>query len=157
MSRSQGAIFVLIHSTRRFETITGTIQFGNSFDDWGNRFLCHQSQPIFHEVLPQHYLARNPHLPVPSAINNMADDGPVPIFRISPTERWRQIRSNRLIANELRDASQSDVSQYVIDAAAGVTSIAGPPTQAVLRQRVHRRCAEQPGSPADSHSGRADV
>jgi putative membrane-bound dehydrogenase-like protein len=111
--------------THRFETITGTIQFGNSFDDWGNRFLCHQSRPLYQEVLPQHYLARNPYLPVATAVNYLAEDGPVPIFRVSPTERWRQIRSNRLIANQLRDASQSDVSQYTIDAASGVTVYRG--------------------------------
>src|SRR4029079_13260502 len=68
---------------------------------------------------------RNPYLPVDSAINYLAEGGPVPIFRISPTERWRQIRSNRLIANQLRDASQSDISQYVIDAASGVTVYRG--------------------------------
>ena len=46
-----------------------------------------------HVVLPEHYLARNPYLPVPTAINNIAA-GPVPIFRISPVEHWRHIWSN---------------------------------------------------------------
>src|SRR5690606_35434804 len=51
-----------------FEAITGTVQFGTSFDDWGNRFLCSESQPLLHAVLPQRALARNPHLPVSGAI-----------------------------------------------------------------------------------------
>jgi putative membrane-bound dehydrogenase-like protein len=111
-------------NTHEFETITGTIQFGNSFDDWGNRFLCSQSQPLLQEVLPQKYLARNPYLPVPSAINDLAGAS-VPIFRTSPTERWRQIRSDRWITQLGRDPTQADVSQYVVDAAAGVTVYRG--------------------------------
>ena len=45
----------------------------------------------------------DPYLPVPTAINNIAP-GPVPIFRISPIERWRQIRSNRRVASQERSA-----------------------------------------------------
>jgi len=107
-----------------FETLTGTVQFGNTFDDWGNRFVCSESQPLQHIVLPQHYLARNPYLPVPTAINNIAP-GPVPIFRISPIERWRQIRSNRRVASQERSAESPGASHHVVDAAAGVTIYRG--------------------------------
>ena len=69
-------------ATRAFEAITGTVQFGNTFDDWGNRFLCSESHPLSHAVLPQEYLERNPYLPVPSAIHDVAG-GSVPIFRIT--------------------------------------------------------------------------
>ncbi len=110
--------------SERFETLTGTVQFGNTFDDWGNRFVCSESQPLLHVVLPQHYLARNPYLPVPSAIKNLAP-GPVPVFRISPVERWRQIRSSRRIANNERPADAAGASHHVVDAAAGVTVYRG--------------------------------
>lgn len=120
----KGRDFRFDPETLQFETVTGTIQFGNTFDDWGNRFVCSQSQPLLQVVLPQHYLARNPYLPVPSAIFDLAGYS-VPVFRISPTERWRQIRSNRLISQNIRDAQNADVSQYVIDAAAGVTVYRG--------------------------------
>jgi putative membrane-bound dehydrogenase-like protein len=106
--------------TGEFEAITGTMQFGNTFDDWGNRFICSESQPLLHAVLPQQYLVRNPHLPVPSAIHNIVP-GPVPIFRTSPVERWRIIRSSRRIAHGERDAASPGASHHVIDAAAGVT------------------------------------
>lgn len=110
--------------TRKFETITGTVQFGNSFDDWGNRFLCSESQPLQHAVLPQHYLERNPYLAVPRAVVNIAP-GPVPSFRISPLERWRQIRSSRRIAHGQRAPTAAGASHRVIDAAAGVTVYRG--------------------------------
>lgn len=107
-----------------FEAITGTVQFGNTFDDWGNRFLCSESRPLLHAVLPQHYLARNPFLPVPSAIQNLTG-GPVPIHRISPLERWRIIRSSRRVGAGGRSPDAAGASHHVIDAAAGVTIYRG--------------------------------
>lgn len=110
--------------TEEFELVTGTVQFGNTFDDWGNRFTCSQSQPLVQIVLPDHYLARNPFLPSPSGIKDLAP-GPVPIFRISPVERWRQIRSSRRIAGNERMAVSAGASHHVIDAAAGVVIYRG--------------------------------
>jgi putative membrane-bound dehydrogenase-like protein len=111
-------------ATGKFEAVTGTVQFGNAFDDWGNRFLCSESRPLLNAVLPQHYLERNPHLPVPSSIHNLTP-GPVPIFRISPLERWRMIRSSRRVATGARSPNASGASHHVIDAAAGVTIYRG--------------------------------
>lgn len=105
--------------TEVFESISGTVQFGNTFDDFGNRFTCSESQPLLQVVLPQHYLARNPHLPVPSAVKNLAP-GPVAIHRISPIERWRQIRSARRVTTGERGAGAPGASHHVVDAAAGV-------------------------------------
>jgi len=110
--------------TDALEPITGTVQFGTSFDDWGNRFLCSESKPLLHAVLPLHYLARNPYLPVSNTIKDLAP-APVPIFRISPIERWRQIRSSRRIAHGARSAEAAGASHHVVDAAAGVTIYRG--------------------------------
>jgi putative membrane-bound dehydrogenase-like protein len=110
--------------TNQFEAITGSVQFGNSFDDWGNRFLCSESRPLLTAVLPERYLSRNPYLPVPSAIHHLTS-GPVPIFRISPLERWRMIRSSRRIASGSRSPDSAGASHHVIDAAAGVTIYRG--------------------------------
>jgi putative membrane-bound dehydrogenase-like protein len=110
--------------TGQFETVTGTIQFGNTFDDWGNRFVCSESQPLLHVALPEELLVRNPHAAFPSAIHNLAPP-PVPIFRISPIERWRQIRSSRRVAANARPATAAGASHHVVDAAAGVTVYRG--------------------------------
>jgi len=110
--------------TGDFESITGTVQFGNTFDDWGNRFLCSESQPLRHAVLPQEYLERNPYVPVSDAIQNVAP-GPVPVYRISPIERWRHIRSSRRVAKGTRSATSAGASHHVVDAAAGVTVYRG--------------------------------
>jgi putative membrane-bound dehydrogenase-like protein len=110
--------------TLAFEAVTGTVQFGTTFDDFGNRFLCSESRPLLHAVLPLENLARNPYLPVPQAIANVAGN-PVPIHRISPLERWRQIRSSRRIAHGERSAESAGASHHVVDAAAGVTIYRG--------------------------------
>ena len=120
----QGRDFRFDPVSGAFESITGTVQFGNTFDDWGNRFLCSESQPLRHAVLPQAYLERNPHVPVSQAIQNVAP-GPVPVFRISPVERWRHIRSSRRVASHIRQPTGAGVSHHVVDAAAGVTVYRG--------------------------------
>jgi putative membrane-bound dehydrogenase-like protein len=110
--------------TGAFETVSGSKQFGNAFDDWFNRFLCSESKPSYHVVLPQHYLARNPNLAVPTALNDLAP-GVTPIFRISPIERWRQVRSSRRLVAGERSPTSAGLSHNVIDAAAGLTIYRG--------------------------------
>ena len=110
--------------TTSFEPISGSDQFGNTFDDWGNRFICDESHPLSHPVLPLEALARNPFLAVPSVVQDIAG-GSVPIYRISPIERWRQIRSSRRIAHGTRSADSAGASHHVVDAGAGVTIYRG--------------------------------
>ncbi len=107
-----------------FELVSGNDQFGNTFDDWGNRFTCDESHPLSQAVLPRRELARNPYLAIPSVVQDIAG-GSVPIFRISPMERWRQIRSSRRIAHSVRTPESAGVSHHVVDAGAGVTVYRG--------------------------------
>jgi len=107
-----------------FETVSGSKQFGNAFDDWFNRFLCSESKPAYHVVLPQHELARNQYLAVDSAIKDLAP-GVTPIFRTSPIEKWREIRSSRRLAAGERSPNSAGLSHNVIDAAAGLTIYRG--------------------------------
>ncbi len=146
--------------TEKFELVTGTIQFGNTFDDWGNRFVCSESQPLLQIVLPDHYLARNPFLPSPYGIQNIAP-GPVPIYRISPIERWRQVRSSRRIAKNERAAASAGASHHVVDAAAGAMVYRGgayPPDfygQVFVgdgqNNLIHRRRLSENGVTFQSH------
>lgn len=109
----------------RFERVTGTRQFGLTFDDWGNRFLCVQNAPCFHVVLPLEYLERNPHF-TPRETIFRTSPVPTPLFRISPVERWRQLQSSRAIADsELPVGTMAGVSHHVVDACAGVTIYRG--------------------------------
>lgn len=155
-----GQDFRFSPTSEQFEAITGTIQFGNTTDDWGNRFLCSESSPLHHAVLPQHYLTRNPHQRTPTAINNIAGHS-VPIYRISPIERWRQIRSSRRVAHQERKATSAGASHHVVDAAAGVTIYRGgtfPPEYYgnvfigdAQNNLIHRRTLKPDGVTFTSH------
>ena len=83
-----------------FEAISGGGQFGHSFDDWGHRFTCNNSNHVRQIVLPSHYLERNPALIPPSVILDIAAEGPAaPVFRISPAEPWRVVRTRQRAAD----------------------------------------------------------
>ena len=150
--------------THAFETVSGSRQFGNAFDDWFNRFLCSESKPAYHVVLSQRYVARNPHLAVPTAVQDLAP-GVTPIFRTSPIERWRQVRSSRRLAVGERGADAAGLSHNVIDAAGGLAIYRGHAYPAEYRGNlligcsqnnlIHRRTLSPDG--ATFRSQRADT
>ncbi|HJT31135.1 MAG TPA: PVC-type heme-binding CxxCH protein [Pirellulales bacterium] len=94
----------------RFELLSGGARFGNTFDDWGNRFVCNIRNPVQHVVLPSRYLARNPYLPVAAAVHDAAAAGDtLPVYRISPPEAWRVVRAERWSA-EANPVPRSETS-----------------------------------------------
>lgn len=110
--------------TKEFQSISGGRQFGNTFDDWGNRFLCSQDTALYQVVFPQHYLERNPFLFIPETTVRLVPAG-APIFRTSPIEVWRAIRSSRRLLAEKGSPEQSGVSHHVLDGVAGSTVYRG--------------------------------
>lgn len=54
--------------TGHYEAVSGMGQFGVSFDDWGNRFICSNRNPCDHVVLEDWYLQRNPAVAVPRVV-----------------------------------------------------------------------------------------
>ena len=119
-------------NSSKLESLSGGAQFGNSFDNWYNRFLCSQAHPVHHVVLPDEYLRRNPYLPVSSGVNNLRR-GVTPIFRISPLEPWRIIRSSRRVALGERTAASAGANHHILDGCAGSTVYRG----AVLPAESH--------------------
>src|SRR5688572_11173325 len=55
-----------------FEAIEGQTQFGRHRDDWGNWFGNNNPTWVWHYVLPERYLARNPQLPVQTTKQTVA-------------------------------------------------------------------------------------
>jgi len=115
-------------ATEKIEPLTGGIQFGHSLDDWGNRFLASNSNHIQHVVFPYRYLKRNPYFAVSGAIRSIATDGAAaPVFRISPPEPWRVLRTARRVADpRYKGLPQSErVDAGFFTSAAGVTIYRG--------------------------------
>ena len=81
-----GRDFRIQPDTGLIDAQAGQTQFGRRRDDWGNWFGCNNSNPMWHFVLGDHYLRRNPHLAAPgSRINVSVTPGAAPVFPISRT------------------------------------------------------------------------
>jgi len=105
---------------------SGGARFGNTFDDWGNRFLCNIRNPCQHVVLPYRYLARNPYLVVPSALNDCAEAGDqLPVYRTSPPEPWREFRAKRWVQEGSTLPKSELVGAGVVTSSAGITVYRG--------------------------------
>jgi putative membrane-bound dehydrogenase-like protein len=78
---------------------SGGGQWGMSFDDEGNKFICNNSRHIAVEMYEERYAARNPHYALPPPDVSIAADGPAAeVFRLSPDEPWRVIRTKWRVA-----------------------------------------------------------
>jgi putative membrane-bound dehydrogenase-like protein len=124
LSRSD---FCFDPKTLEFELISGGARFGNSFDDWGNRFLCNIRNPAQHVVLPARYLARNPFLPVASALHDVAPAGDtLHVYRTSPPEPWRVARARRWSAEREKSYPRSETAaEGYFTSSSGVTIYRG--------------------------------
>ena len=63
----------------KYEAITGPGQFGNTFDEWGNRFVCDNRHHLRHIVMENRYVKRNPYLAAPALLEDISvlEDGPL--------------------------------------------------------------------------------
>lgn len=61
--------------TMEFQPATGLGQFGNTFDDWGNRFFCSNRNPTMYAVLPFQALNRNPYAFITNGYEDVAPAG----------------------------------------------------------------------------------
>lgn len=78
------------------EPTSGGGQFGLTCDDFGRWFTATNAQHLRHIVLPDRYLARNPHLPVTTTTLDIPEHGAAAkVFRVSEFEAWRVDRTTR--------------------------------------------------------------
>lgn len=69
-------------------------QHGMSFDDYGNRFTCHNSDNLQAFLYEHRYEQTKRLLPLPPSRRSIAVDGPqANVFRTSPVEPWRILRT----------------------------------------------------------------
>jgi putative membrane-bound dehydrogenase-like protein len=74
-------------------------QYGLSFDPWGRLYTCSNSSHIEAFMYDGRYAARNPLYSMPNPRVVIAADGPAAeVYRISPEEPWRVIRTRWRIA-----------------------------------------------------------
>ena len=73
--------------TGEVEPESGPTQFGRNRDDWGHWFGTQNSHPLWHYVLPDRYLRRNPHLAAPDGRVQLPGGSNPPVFAVSPPEK----------------------------------------------------------------------
>ncbi|MBB5030680.1 PVC-type heme-binding CxxCH protein [Prosthecobacter vanneervenii] len=91
--------------TLEFGLEGGGAQYGMSFDNYGRKFGCSNSDHLQYWVYDDKYANRNPYYAMPPAKQSIAvDGGAAEVFRISPDEPWRIIRTRWRIAGVVKGA-----------------------------------------------------
>ncbi len=117
----QGSDFCFDPRTRILERVSrGDSRWGNSFNDAYDRFVCQNTGPARHVVLPSVILSAGAFLPSLPAYQSLAlEGGTEPVYRASPPEPWRVVRADR------RQARGKNANPGEINAAGYFTSSCG--------------------------------
>ncbi len=90
----RGRDFAFDPRTLVMSAVSGGAQHGMSFNQWGEKFVCSNSDHIQHVVFDDHYVARNPYFASENPRKSIAVDGPqAEVYRTSPVEPWRIVRT----------------------------------------------------------------
>jgi putative membrane-bound dehydrogenase-like protein len=90
----RGRDFAFDPRTLQLTAEAGGGQYGQSFDDRGRRFTCSNSDHVRVFMAEARYTGRNPWFAMPRSLVSIAADGPAaPVFRTSPEEPWRVLRT----------------------------------------------------------------
>lgn len=90
--QSRGRDYSFHPRTGELRPESGGAQFGMSFDEWGRKFSCSNSAPIYMMMYDDRYIARNPYYAAPSPRVSIWKDGRT-VYRLSPVEPWRILRT----------------------------------------------------------------
>lgn len=76
------------------EPLSGPSQFGRTRDDWGNSFGVQNSFPIWHYVIEQRYLGRNPDYPSPDPRNQLRPQNARVFAASKPQKRFHSFNNS---------------------------------------------------------------
>ena len=123
--RSRGFIFDP-RDLSGFELTSGGGQHGMSMDNWGRKFVCQNSVPAQTLMYDDRYLARNPHVRAPAAAVSIAPQGKfTKLFRITPDEPWRKLRTNLRKTGRFRGSDEGGKPFGFFTGATGITIYRG--------------------------------
>ncbi|NHE56744.1 PVC-type heme-binding CxxCH protein [Cyclobacterium plantarum] len=90
----QGMDFRFRLDKGQFEKESGTAQFGQTFDDWGNKVFTQNTLHVQQAVIPGRYLERHGLLSSKSVNQNISDHD-FEMFQMTPPPYWRAERTKR--------------------------------------------------------------
>lgn len=99
----RGRDFAIEPKSLKMTPTSGGGQHGLSFNQWGEKFVCSNSNHIQYVKFEDRYVARNPFFAAPSPRISIATDGPqADVFRSSPVEPWRIVRTRLRVKGIVR-------------------------------------------------------
>jgi putative membrane-bound dehydrogenase-like protein len=123
--RGRGFIFDP-NDLSKFELTSGGGQHGMSMDNWGRKFVCSNSVPAQMLMYDDRYVARNPYLQAPAAAVDVAPGGKfTKLFRISPPEPWRVLRTRLRREGKFRGSDEGGKPFGFFTGATGITIYRG--------------------------------
>lgn len=107
--------------TGELETQAGQTQFGRNRDDWGNWFGGNNANPMWHYVLEEHYLRRNPHVASPENRHHVSvQPGASPVFPLSRTlSRYNDFNMSNRFTSACSPEVYRDTWLFPADASGG--------------------------------------
>ncbi|PWJ53373.1 putative membrane-bound dehydrogenase-like protein [Dyadobacter jejuensis] len=107
-----GADFRFRPDKNKFEREMGNAQFGQTFNDWGHRFITENTVRIQQIVMPWRYANRNPYMPTHKGAMDISDQDNT-MFQVTPAPYWRAERTRR--RNERFQQQGLDRVEYAED------------------------------------------
>lgn len=99
----RGRDFSFDPRSRDLRAETGGAQHGMAFDDWGRKYLCHNSDHAIYAWANDYDFGRNPKFAAPSPKVSIASDGPqAEVYRISQVEPWRVVRTRLRVQGQVK-------------------------------------------------------
>ncbi len=99
----RGADFSFDPETLDFRPENGTAQYGMTFDSIGRRFVCSNSRHLIWIAYERNQLLESPFFDMPSPLVDIPIDGAAAaVFRISPDEPWRVVRTRWRVSGVVR-------------------------------------------------------
>jgi putative membrane-bound dehydrogenase-like protein len=95
--------------THKLEVLSGTSQYGQTFDEWGRHFGVNNPNTGRHEVIAARYLERNPDLLLSSVMKDLSEDRHVSFV----TERPESPRKEAGLQNFGRITSACSITFYM--------------------------------------------
>jgi putative membrane-bound dehydrogenase-like protein len=109
--RVNGADFRFRLERNQFECVTGTAQYGQTFDDFGHRFFTQNTLHVQQVVVPWKYRRRHKFLRSYTAVANISDHD-FDMFQKTPPPYWRaertKLRNQEFQENKLNQVEFAD-------------------------------------------------
>lgn len=111
--------------TGEFEQETGPGQFGQTFNEWGHRFITQNTLRLQHMVIPWRYTHRHTNMPSTKGVTDITN-GDLTMFQETPPPYWRAERTARRVKEYAeQNLDRKEYAEDHFTGASGATAYTG--------------------------------